>query len=164
MTEQANERAIEAVARLYFFMLSDAYREFRETEVRWECYAASQYHFDDGVKFILEAVESETPVDHPVWTLYSEKVAEIGARVAQAEQRKLETLGALKAVHQAFVRFCGTKHLDPSKVAGLDQALPARVLELLKDESAQPSGPVADETFRLLTREWEKNTPVGKTR
>ena len=162
MVEQAKEQAVEAVSRLYFFMLSDAYREFRETEVRWECYAASQYHFDDGVKFILEAVQTETPVDHPVWTLYSEKVAEIGARVAQAEQRKLEMLAALKAVHQAFVRFCGAKHLDPAKVAGLDNALPARVLEILKEESTDASGTVADEAYRLLVREWDKNMPVGK--
>lgn len=162
MAEHENERAVEAVARLYFYTLSDAYREFREAEVRWECYAASQYHFDDGVKFILEAVESELPVDHPVWTLYSEKVAEIGARVAQAEQRKIEMLAALKGVHQAFVRFCATKRQDPGKVAGLDQAITARILELLKDESVPPSGPVADETFRLLSREWEKNLPVGR--
>jgi hypothetical protein len=162
VAQQASSPQVEAVSRLYFFLLSDAYREFRETEVRWECYAASQYHFDDGVKFILEAVEADTPVDHPVWTLYSEKVAEIGARVAQAEERKLEMLGALKAVHQAFVRFCGARHLDPSRVAGLDQALPARVLELLRDDGVPPSGTVADEAYRLLVREWERNTPVGK--
>jgi hypothetical protein len=163
VAEQADARAIEAVSRMYFFMVSDAYREFRETEVRWECYAASQYHFDDGVKFILEAVEAQTPVDHPVWTLYGEKVAEIGARVAQAEERKLEMLAALKAVHQAFLRFCREKHLDPNGTAGLEQALPSRVLELLREDARPPSETVADEAYRLLVREWERNMPVGKT-
>jgi hypothetical protein len=161
VTDETVERAVEAVSRLYFFMVSDAFREYREAEVRWECYAASQYHFDDGVQFILEAVEAQTPVDHPVWALYGEKVAEIGARVAQAEQRKLEKLGVLKAVHQAFVRFCAVKHLDPAGVAGLDKALPARALELLGEKSTPPTGPTADDAYALLVREWDKHLPVG---
>lgn len=155
------EQAVEAVARLYFFLMSDAYRELREAEVRWECFAASQYHFDDGVKFILEAVEAEVPIDHPVWTLYSEKVAEVGARVAQAERRKEDMLSVLRGVHQAFVRFCAKKLLDPDKVAHLDQTLPTRVVDLLKDPEAPASGVVADETYSLLQREWDRYVPAG---
>ena len=123
--KQAYGHAAEAVGSTYFFLLSDAYREFREAEVRWECYATSQYHFDDGVTFVLEAVKPELPVDHPVWTMYSEKVAEVGARVAQADSRKIEKQAVLKGVHQGFVRFCRAKALDGGQDRRAGHRVPA---------------------------------------
>ena len=159
--KQERKRAAEAAGRLYFFLLSDAYREFREAEVRWECYAASQYHFDDGVNFILEVVGPIVPVDHPIWAMYSEKVAETGARVALAEQRRVEKLGALKALHQAFLRFCRDKRVDPSQVAGSDRAFPDHIAAALKDAAVEADARVAEETYRLLNEEWESYAAVG---
>jgi hypothetical protein len=162
--KQERKRASEAVGRLYFFLLSDAYREFREAEVRWECYAASQYHFDDGVNFILEAVGPIVPVDHPIWGMYSEKVTETGARVARAEQRRMEKLSGLKGLHQAFLRFCRDKRIDPTQVAGADRAFPDHIAAALKDSAIEADARMADETYRLLDEEWEAHTVVGDRR
>jgi|WetSurMetagenome_2_1015567.scaffolds.fasta_scaffold1079397_1 hypothetical protein len=156
--KQAYGQAAEAVGSLYFFLLSDAYREFREAEVRWECYATSQYHFDDGVTFVLEAVKPQLPVDHPVWTMYSEKVAEVGARVAQADARKVEKQAVLKGIHQGFVRFCRAKALDAAKIAGPDTEFPQHLMDTLGETSVAADGQTADDTYRLLDQEWEKHS------
>jgi hypothetical protein len=163
-TKPERKAAADASGRLYIYLLSDAYRELREAEVRWECYAASQYHFDDGVTFALEAVGNDVPVDHPVWTAYSEKVAEVGARVAKADDRRLEKLSVLKGVQQGFLRFCRTRQLDPSQVAGVDRALPAHVLKALTDGGITPDAETAEETFALLMQEWDKHVAVENTR
>jgi hypothetical protein len=159
--KQERKRAAEAVGRLYFFLLSDAYREFREAEVRWECYAASQYHFDDGVNFILEVVGPVVPVDHPIWGMYSEKVTETGARVARAEQRRQERLSALKSLHHAFLRFCRDKRLDPTQVAGADMPFPDHIAASLRDSAVETDARVVEDTYHLLDEEWEAHAAVG---
>lgn len=150
------EERTNAVMGLYFFMLSDAYREYREEEVRWECYAASQYHFDDGVKLILESTGTHYGVDDPVWQIYTEKVAEIAARVARAEERKAKKLAVVKGVHAGFLRFCRTNELDPQEVAGPRLLGSERLAVLERSPEVAPSGEAADEAFRALTREWER--------
>lgn len=161
MTDQNQElelgRAAEAVGKLYFFLFSDAYRELREAEVRWECYSAAQYHFDDGVKFILEGSGERYQVDHPVWSLYSEKIAEIAARVARAEDRKNERLAALKGIHAGFLRFCEDHGIDPRVVAEMQPFGQDEVAVLDKAHDVAPSGEVADQTCQTLNDEWDRS-------
>lgn len=163
--DEDRERRTAAVARLYFFLLSDAYRELREAEVRWECFAASQYHFDDGARFVLEGAGERFPVDHPIWTSYSEKVVEIGARVARADERKRAMLSRLEGIKAAFLRFCREQRLEPARVAELGTSVPAGVADM---ERAHPDvAPDADtlrETYELLRLEWERNGRVAGAR
>ena len=150
------ERAIEAIDELYFFLFSDAYRELREAEVRWECYAASQFHFDDGVRFILDGAGQQVAIDDPVWAAYTEKVAEIEGRVARADERKRERLAALKGVHAGFVRFCGEMGLDPHR-ADVRQPIGGEAKAVLeRDGQLPPSEPVVAETCRLLHIAWDE--------
>ena len=150
------ERAIEEVDKLYFFLFSDAYRELREAEVRWECFSASQFHFDDGVKFILEGAGEKYAVDDPVWTAYTEKITEIEGRVARAEERKREKLAALKGVHAGFVRFCGEMGLDPRRVVDMQPLGGEATAALDRDEELAPSEPVVAETCHLLHGAWDR--------
>ena len=150
------ERAIDEIDKLYFFLFSDAFRELREAEVRWECYSASQFHFDDGVKFILEGAGETFPVDDPVWTAYSEKITEIEGRVARAEERKRERLAALKGVHAGFVRFCAEIGLDPRRVVEAQPLGGEATAALERDDDVLAAEPVVAETCRLLHEAWDR--------
>jgi hypothetical protein len=153
-----------AIMRLYYFLLSDAYREYREEELRWECYAASQYHFDDGVALALEASGSERPVDHPLWRAYSEKIAEIAARVARAEERKGLKLAVLKGVHAGFLRFCRQNELDPRELAGPRLLGSEKLAALDRSPEVAPSGEAAREAYGVLAAEWERHATEAQRR
>jgi len=156
---KSNDARVDAVVTLYFFLLSDSYREFREAEARWECYSAAQFHFDDGVKLILDSGE-DYPVDHPVWSLYGEKVAEIAGRIARFEERKREKLAAFKGVHAGFIRFCSAKQIDAKRVTPGILADNDK-LSALDTPDVPPSGQVADETYGMLMDEWARHDEVG---
>ena len=149
--------ATDAVMRLYFFVLSDAYREYEKEEVRCECYAQAQFHFDDGVKFIVDASGEQFAVDHPLWRAYAEKIAEVEARVVRAEQRKTERLAVLKGVRLGFERFCGQHGISSSeRLAELGLASQATLPALARSPDTPADPETADETKRLLTIEWQR--------
>jgi hypothetical protein len=149
------EAGLEAVAKVYYFLRSDALRELREAEVRWECFSASQYHFDDGVKFILENAGQPFPVEHPVWALYGEKLTEIEARVARAEELKLEKLAAFKAVREAMLQLCEMEGIDPEKASEFDVARPESVAKLEQTSGVPPAQKSRLEAYRLLRDAWD---------
>lgn len=151
---RTNDPRLDNIAGMYFFLISDAYREYREAAVRWECFAASQYHFDDGVKLVLESGDLY-PVEHPVWSQYGEKVAEIAARVTRLEERKRDRLAALKGVHAGFLRFCQTHQISPERITSLVLSDPGR-LDALETPDVPPAGEVADETSSALDEEWNR--------
>jgi hypothetical protein len=153
---KTDDPRLDSIAAIYFFLISDAYREYREASVRWECFAASQYHFDDGVKLVLESGD-DYPVEHPVWSQYSEKVAEIAARVARLEDRKRERLAALKGVHAGFLRFCKARQISAERITSLVLSDPDR-LDALETPGVQPAGEIADETYSALDDEWNRST------
>ena len=152
---KTDDPRLDSIAGMYFFLVSDAYREYREAAVRWECFAASQYHFDDGVKLVLESGDTY-PVEHPVWSQYSEKVAEIAARVARLEDRKRERLAVLKGVHAGFLRFCKARQVTPDRITSLVLSDKDR-LDALEMPGVDPSGEVADETYSALDDEWNRS-------
>jgi hypothetical protein len=149
--------AIDAIERLYFFLLSDAYREYEKEEVRWECCAQAHFHFDDGVKFILDASGEQFPVDHPLWRAYSEKVTEVEARVARAEERKNERLAVLKGVRLGFERFCAEHGIvDGGRLAELGLISPAKLPTLTRSPEMASDPEAAEETRSLLNAEWQR--------
>ena len=149
--------ATDAVVRLYFFLLSDAYREYEKEEVRCECYAQAHFHFDDGVKFIVDASGEQFPVDHPLWRAYTEKVAEVEARVVRAEERKKERLAVLKGVRLGFERFCGEHGIGGGeRLAELGLLSPAKLPVLARSSEVECDPETADETQQLLNGEWQR--------
>jgi hypothetical protein len=152
-----NPAATDAVLRLYFFLLSDAYREYENEEVRCECYAQAQFHFDDGVKFIVDASGEEFAVDHPLWGAYAEKIAEVEARVVHAEERKKERLAALKGVRLGFERFCAEHAIGGGEhLVELGLMSPATLPVLLRSPEVASDPETAEETQRLLNDEWRR--------
>ena len=149
--------AVDGVVRLYFFLLSDAYREYEKEEVRCECYAQAHYHFDDGVKFIVDASGEQFPVDHPLWRAYGEKIAEVEARIVRAEERKKERLAALKGVRLGFERFCGEHGIGGAeRLAELGLSSPAKLPVLARSPEVECDPETAEETQRLLDVEWQR--------
>jgi hypothetical protein len=149
--------AIQTVMRLYFFLLSDAYREYEKEEVRCDCYGQAQFHFDDGVKFILDASGERFPVDHPLWRAYADQVAEVEARVVHAEQRKRERLAALKGVRLGFERFCGRHGIGAEqRLVELGLLSQARLAALARSPEVVADEQTAEETIALLEGEWRK--------
>jgi hypothetical protein len=143
--------------RLYFFLLSDAYREYEKEEVRCECYAQAHFHFDDGVKFIVDASGEQFAVDHPLWRAYAEKIAEVEARVVRAEERKKERLAALKGVRLGFERFCGQHGISGGeRLAELGLTSQATLPALARSPETSSDPETAEETQRLLNVEWQR--------
>lgn len=153
---------MDRVGATYFFLLSDAYRELREAKVRWECYAASRYHFDDGLRFILDQAGEPYPVDHPLWGAYGEKLTEISARVARAEERVRERMAALKGVREGLERFAREHRLTGDRIAGGGR-FPDLRLEELETGDVEADGGAAEETYQALRREWEAEHSREKT-
>ncbi len=152
-----NPAATDAVLRLYFFLLSDAYREYEKEEVRCECYAQAHFHFDDGVKFIVDASGKEFALDRPLWRAYAEKIAEVEARVVRAEERKKERLAALKGVRLGFERFCAEHGIGGGERLVELGLMPPNTLPLvLRSPDVTKDPETADETQRLLNVEWQR--------
>ena len=149
--------ATDAVMRLYFFLLSDAYREYEKEEVRCECFAQAHFHFDDGVKFIVDASGEQFAVDHPLWRAYAEKIAEVEARVIRAEERKTERLAILKGVRLGFERFCGEHGIaGGERLAELGLVSPAKLPSLTRSPEVASDPETAEETQSLLNVEWQR--------
>jgi hypothetical protein len=152
-----NPAATDAVLHLYFFLISDAYREYEKEEVRCECYAQAQFHFDDGVKFIVDASGEQFAVDHPLWGAYAEKIAEVEARVVHAEERKRERLAALKGVRLGFERFCAEHAIGGGeRLVELGLLPPATLPVLMRSAEVASDEETAEETQRLLNDEWRR--------
>jgi len=156
-TTKIDAAATEAVVRLYYFLLSDAYREYEKEEVRCSCYGQAQFHFDDGVKFVVDQSGETFPLDHPLWQAYAEKVAEVEARVVSAEERKRERLAALKGVRLGFERFCGRHGIgSEQRFAELSLLSPARLPNLARSPEVVADEKTAEETIELLEGEWQR--------
>jgi hypothetical protein len=160
MTEaDPNPAATDAVLHLYFFLISDAYREYEKEDVRCECYSQAQFHFDDGVKFIVDASGEQFPLDHPLWRAYAEKIAEVEARVVRAEERKKERLGVLKGVRSGFERFCGEHAIGGGeRLVELGLLPPATLPVLMRSAEVASDEETAEETQRLLNVVWQRLT------
>jgi hypothetical protein len=144
---------MDRVGATYFFLLSDAYRELREAKVRWESYASSRYHFDDGLRFILDQSGERYPVDHPIWQAYGEKLTEISARVIRAEERVRERTAMVKGVREGLTRFAREHRLSADRITGGGRFPDLRLEEIdTSDVEADPV--VAEETYQTLRREW----------
>jgi hypothetical protein len=157
----SNAAATDAVVRIYFFLLSDAYREYEKEEVRCECYAQAHFHFDDGVKFIVDASGEKFEVDHPLWRAYAEKIAEVEARVVRAEERKSERLAVLKGVRLGFERFCAEHAIGGGeRLVELGLMAPAALPVLMRSSEVASDPETAEETQRLLNVEWQQR--VGR--
>lgn len=158
-TTATDTTAIETAVRLYFFLLCDAYREYEREEVRCDCYGQAQFHFDDGVNFVLDASGEQFPPDHPLWRDYAAKVAEVEARVVRAEQRKRERLAALKGVRVGFERFCGRHGIGAEqRLAELGLLSQARLPGLARSPDVAADEQTAAETLGLLESEWQRLT------
>ena len=150
-----NPAATDAVLHLYFFLISDAYREYEKEEVRCECYAQAQFHFDDGVRFIVDASGEEFAVDHPLWGAYARRSPRL--RREWFSPRSARNAGALKGVRLGFERFCGEHAIGGGeRLVELGLLPPATLPVLMRSAEVASDEETAEETQRLLNDEWRR--------
>jgi hypothetical protein len=151
--DQITGSVLDRVAFAYLARLLDCYREAREAEVAQRWIDSSRYHFDDGLRLALEYLAHDCPVDHPVWVAYSERLTEIAARKAAAEQRLQRCLAALKGVEAGFMRLCRQYGIDPEEIVARCGAVEMAHLERYRGAETAVDEVEQRRTYGLLRQE-----------